>query len=428
MKIRVLLAVCCIQLLTACGSPGSGAGDASGPIGAGTSTGGKSPSSSTGSGGENIQAGTLTAGDYDDVLNFGLYQDYISNYLQALKDASDIPYLDISSKIAVRILGSDGVPIFGANVTIESGGGVLSVLRSPADGVVHIYPSFDKLPEQFDIQVTSPDGSQSVTQPVILAESGAEIVLELPVMAAPLMQMDVTLVIDVTGSMSDELSYLQVELTEVFKTLKQENSQLDISVGLAAYRDIGDAFVVVDYPLTSDLAQFDLNLNGFSANGGGDYPEAMDKGMTSAMNMQWRDQALKVILLVADAPPHDNKILATWASALEARRQQVHIVPIAASGVGASAEFLMRSMAALTNSRYLFLTDDSGVGNEHEEPDVDCYVVTRLDSSIRRVLKSFITGQRVEPLEEEIIRKEGQYDAGVCATEQVEPIASGAKL
>ena len=44
----------------------------------------------------------------------------------------------------------------------------------------------------------------------------------------------------------------------------------------------------------------------------------------------------------------------------------------------------MRAMAAATQSRYLFLTDDSGIGNPHAPPAIDCYRVTKLADADRR--------------------------------------------
>ena len=81
---------------------------------------------------------------------------------------------------------------------------------------------------------------------------------------------------------------------------------------------------------------------------------------------------------------------------------------------GDLAQYLMRSMAALTQSRYLLLTDDSGVGVAHQEPDVPCYVVTRLDGLIERVVASLLVGRRVEPQAGDILRRTGDYDRGAC--------------
>ena len=150
------------------------------------------------------------------------------------------------------------------------------------------------------------------------------------------------------------------------------------------------------------------------AEGGGDYPEAMDQALARAVGQHWRPDAVKSLLLVADAPPHDENIGKTWRAAEAARARRIQIVPVAASGVGDTAEYVMRAMAAATQSRYIFLTDDSGIGNPHAPPAVDCYLVTRLDRLVRRVLDSQISGRRVEPREGEVIRSVGRYDNGKC--------------
>jgi hypothetical protein len=80
----------------------------------------------------------------------------------------------------------------------------------------------------------------------------------------------------------------------------------------------------------------------------------------------------------------------------------------------------MRAMGQITGGRYLFLTDDSGVGNPHAEPTVDCYVVTRLDSLVERVLNELVTGQREEPDGGDVIRIVGDYKAGICKVEGAE--------
>ena len=78
----------------------------------------------------------------------------------------------------------------------------------------------------------------------------------------------------------------------------------------------------------------------------------------------------------------------------------------------------MRSMAQITGGRYLFLTDDSGIGNPHAKPTVDCYIVTRLDGLVTRTLSSLIKGERVEPEAGEVIRSVGNYWSGVCDIDQ----------
>jgi hypothetical protein len=103
------------------------------------------------------------------------------------------------------------------------------------------------------------------------------------------------------------------------------------------------------------------------------------------------------------------------------RSRGVQIVPVAASGVEDSAQYVLRSMAAVTQGRYIFLTDDSGVGDSHAEPDVACYLVTRLDTLVARVLSGIATGRRVEPREGDVIRTVGDYDRGRCHIAEQRP-------
>jgi hypothetical protein len=95
-----------------------------------------------------------------------------------------------------------------------------------------------------------------------------------------------------------------------------------------------------------------------------------------------------------------------------AKQAGITIYPLAASGVAEVAEYIMRIASMITQGRYLFLTDDSGVGGSHATPNSRCYVVTRLDQLISRVIASELAGQRIEPTD--IIRTVGQYDQGRC--------------
>jgi hypothetical protein len=45
-------------------------------------------------------------------------------------------------------------------------------------------------------------------------------------------------------------------------------------------------------------------LSGLYASGGGDGPEAVTAALAEALNMDWREYASKMVVLIADAPPH----------------------------------------------------------------------------------------------------------------------------
>ncbi|HET9640131.1 MAG TPA: VWA domain-containing protein [Allosphingosinicella sp.] len=356
------------------------------------------------------QSGLLTAGDHDDLLNPELYASYAGRFLQQ-SDLRGLPKLDTRRVLTVAVQDESGRPVPFARVTLTCADGNSLSLATVADGTAVFYPGLDRLGRSVRLSVpgSAPrtvaiaDGSGAQRQGVTLRSGGA-----------PVRKFDLLLAIDTTGSMGDEIAYLKSELRTILADLRRSHPGLDIRLGLVAYKDQGDVYVTRTYPFVADVNRMQANLQAQYADGGGDYPEAMDLALARAVAQDWRPDAVKSLLLVADAPPHDENIGKAWRVAEAARAKRIQIVPVAASGVGDVAEYVMRAMAAATQSRYIFLTDDSGIGNPHATPAVDCFLVTHLDRLVRRVLDSQISGRRVEPQEGEVIRSVGRYEGGKC--------------
>lgn len=367
-----------------------------------------------------VQSGLLTAGDYDDQLNPEQYQAYARDALQVFAADAQVPALDLEQRVQLSVVDADGEPHAGARVQVTTNQDSTLELHTASDGTLWLYPGMDNLPDSLALTIQNQTGDVQLEQTVDTNTLNDERVISvtLSATAIPSTQLDLALVIDTTGSMGDELNYLKAELTDIINELAQSNPAVSIRVGLIVYRDIGDTYVVRSHAFTSNMADAQAAIDSESFAGGGDYPEAMDQALETMLTLDWRDNATQVALLVADAPPHTENIHALWSAAREAREASIHIVPVAASGVADEAEYLMRTMAALTQGRYLFLTDDSGIGNPHEEPTIDCYLVTRLDGLISRVLQSLLTGERLEPDNAEVIRTVGHYDNGVCSDDE----------
>ena len=210
--------------------------------------------------------------------------------------------------------------------------------------------------------------------------------------------LDLLLIVDTTGSMGDELTWLQAELRDVVAQTLADHPGVDARLGLVAYRDAGDAYVTHNFPLSSDHGAFQASLAAESADGGGDYPEAVDVALQEASGFAWRSDpgVAKVALLVGDAPPHDSQLGATFAAGNALRRAGVSIYPVASSGVGDLAELVFRSLAADSSGQYLFLTDHSGIGHPHAEPHAEDYTVELLRDALLRVLAAELAGSRVE--------------------------------
>jgi hypothetical protein len=97
------------------------------------------------------------------------------------------------------------------------------------------------------------------------------------------------------------------KIWSIASTLAQAQQAPQISMGLVAYRDRGDAYVTRIVDLNADLDSMYAQLLALAADGGGDGPEAVNQALDAAITqMSWSQDpnAYKVIFLVGDAPPH----------------------------------------------------------------------------------------------------------------------------
>jgi hypothetical protein len=231
--------------------------------------------------------------------------------------------------------------------------------------------------------------------------------------------LDISLVIDTTGSMGDELSYLQSEFMAMSQAIESTYPNAEQRWSLVVYRDTVDEYIVRWFDFRTDAEDFRENLAAQSADGGGDYPESPERGLSQMSKLSWRTDAdtAKIAFWVADAPHHDNQAGAMAQAILAAHTAGVHVYPVAASGVDDLTEDTMRSTAQITGGRYLFLTNDSGVGDDHKEPTIPCYFVTHLDDAILRMVDIELTGKYHEPDPSQILRTGGNPQDGACTTE-----------
>jgi hypothetical protein len=231
--------------------------------------------------------------------------------------------------------------------------------------------------------------------------------------------LDIALVIDTTGSMGDEIQYLQTEFLAISSSIESNYPSAEQRWSLVLYRDRGDVYVTRPFDFEGNPEVFRQNLAAQGPGGGGDFPGAPDAALEAMNQLSWRDDAAtaRLAFWVADAPHHAEKAPAMKAAIEAAQAQGVHIYPVASSGVNELTELTMRSAAQLTGGRYLFLTDDSGVGGSHKEPSIPCYFVTKLDSAILRMVDIEMTGLYREPSAGELIRTGGDPQNGACTLE-----------
>ena len=206
-------------------------------------------------------------------------------------------------------------------------------------------------------------------------------------------QVDIFFTIDATGSMGDELRYLQTELYDIINRVQQNQSQLGIRMGSLVYRDKGDEYLTRSTPLSSDITATIDFLKKQHANGGGDYPEAIDEALYQTIEKEnWNETALsRIVFIILDAPAHED---ATTIRRLQeqiqlAAKKGIRIVPLVASGMDKSGEYLMRSIALATNGTYVTLTDDSGVGGSHIKPSTEYSKVEKMNDLVVRLINEY---------------------------------------
>lgn len=121
---------------------------------------------------------------------------------------------------------------------------------------------------------------------------------------------DLVFVQDCTGSQGSYISSATKNIEQIcahiFESGKLQATE-DLRVGLVAFRDHppqDHTYIVKNFGFSSDISKVHKDLSGLYASGGGDGPEAVTAAMAEALNMEWREYASKMVVLIADAPPH----------------------------------------------------------------------------------------------------------------------------
>ena len=342
----------------------------------------------------NIKSGTLTSGEVNDFAKWHLWGGVLKNEFKQYNDSWGL--YPIQRYIA-QLTNKQGMPLANAEVTLKNGNGnILWRAKTDNTGKAELWVYFFKTETQTGVNnlqlVFEYERKTAKISKVIPFEQGIN-TAQIDVACKERNKVDVFFMIDATGSMGDEIRYLQVELDDIIQKINQQQSELQLRTGCMVYRDHGDSYLTRKSSLNKNVDKTLNFLREQSANGGGDYPEAVDVALReSVINEDWDDDALaRILFVVLDAPSHTkSENIALLESQLRlAAEKGIRIVPIACSDIKKDGEYLMRTFALATNGTYLFLTDDSGVGNAHIKPSTDKYEVEKLNDAIVRVIKQY---------------------------------------
>jgi hypothetical protein len=139
--------------------------------------------------------------------------------------------------------------------------------------------------------------------------------------------------------------------------------------------------------------EFRAALADVVADGGGDYPEALEEGLAEALEVpSWRDPAaaVQLIFLVADAPPQILRQVETpyTQSIRTAVERGVKIFPIASSESDDQAEAVFRQLAQATGAPFVFLSYGAGGAATGDSTDIASteYEELALDELVVRLI------------------------------------------
>lgn len=201
--------------------------------------------------------------------------------------------------------------------------------------------------------------------------------------------LDILFIMDATASMDDEIDFLKNEFQDVMNKCSEQSNDIQIRSAAVFYRDLDDAFITrsIDFDYNSNNTLKFIKAQ--NADGGGDYPEALDHALDTALALNWSEHAVaRIAFVFLDAPAHnDEKSLNSIKRQIKiASNEGINLIPVASSGIDKDTEFLSRFMSILTNGNYLFLTDHSGIGEDHLEPTIGKYEIHYLNDLLLEVI------------------------------------------
>ncbi len=341
---------------------------------------------------DSASVGKLTAGEINDFSKWNLWTDLTKGELKANQSFYNF---SPTNRYTVQLKDQNGLPLANAKVELLNGLKVVFTGRSDNTGKAELWERllYDTLSLSSATSITIHYNDESKTiNKIKKFENGINSVV-IDTKCEQSANVDIAIVVDATGSMQDEIDYLKFDMNSVIHKAKQFSNTLNLRFANVFYRDHGDVYLTQSQNFTSVLSESVAFTNEHNAGGGGDYEEAVEIALDTAINkLSWsKDTRTKILFLVLDAPPHDTPVIQAKMRelCLQAAEKGIRIVPITGSGTNKNAEYLMRCLALATNGTYVFLTDESGVGGSHIKPSTDNYQVEILNDLLVRVIKSF---------------------------------------
>ena len=338
------------------------------------------------------EAGQLTAGEWNDNDNWGFFTNLVN------AQTITFPSFGIEPRFRTMITVQDasGKAIVNATVRLYGEDGtVLWKAVTDKKGNAYLFTDKDGLAAKVGVESGSKTQEYALEQRETNQQQGGT-VSENRAMTVTFdgegtlyQDMDIMFIVDTTGSMLDEMMFLQSEFTAITEEVGSKNTRYSVNF----YRDEGDDYVTRCNDFTTDIKELQTKLNSESADGGGDTPEAVAEILEKTLQQAaWKEDAVKIAFLIFDAPPHEGKEESLRKSIQAAAEKGIRLIPVVSSNSDRETELFGRAIAITTGGSYVFLTDDSGIGDFHLEPIIGDYEVEKLYDVIIRLIGEYRQG------------------------------------
>lgn len=271
----------------------------------------------------------------------------------------------------------------------------ISTSIADKNGVCYLYPNFEAL--NYNIKIKYLNQDNEMVENIETVNGDTSFIID--AMEYEINKIELLFMIDTTGSMSDEINYIKAEVKDVIRRVKAANDNVEIKVGILLYRDYGDFYITKSFAFNDDIEEVQRFINNAKAAGGGDFEEAVQVAFDEANSIQWSQNATKLLIHIADAPAHDEDVRSWNNSINDLASKGVRIISVASSGIDKKTEYFFRSQSIITNGYYLYITDESGVGEEHLEGSVEERpVVEYLNDALVRLINGYHSGHFADPI------------------------------
>lgn len=296
----------------------------------------------------------LKAGFSDDNKQYGYFIDFLNKF----KDEPHRP-LDVSERLILTVTDKNGKSVPNAQVSIKAKGKMVSSGKTMADGTFLFFPSLsDKEVTRYEVEVVN----QGFRLTKTIERNGVRHVafgFKEPRQLPEQIPLDIVFILDTTGSMGEEIKRLKQTIELINLNLSSVTPEPDIRFGMVLYKDKGDEYRTRIIPFTSDLDEFQGQLNAIQAGGGGDTPEDLEAALDDALSrLAWNDNGIRLGFIITDAPPqfYNDQVFTYTQAATAAKEKAIKLFSVGTGGLPLQGEIVLRQISQFTSAAYIFLT------------------------------------------------------------------------